>query len=99
MLRKLKLHLKQTFCKHDFKPWANIYGDLINCFNGERTVYLCRKCNKRKYSRHYVKAPLNYNNFLELYTKTFNNNLLPNSDKVLQSVLQDRELFNDLFVK
>ena len=97
MLRKLKLYLKQNFCRHDFKPWANIYGDLINAFDGDRTVCLCTKCKKRKWSKNYIKAPLNYNKVLELTTKSFNRNMYYFDQQSLDSVIQDKDLFNELY--
>ena len=60
---KLKNRLKQVFCKHDYRLFGNIYGDLINSLNA-RTVYICPKCHKRKFAKDYIEAPINYNSFL-----------------------------------
>lgn len=53
--------IKQLFCKHDYKPWANVFGDFIHHMDGVRTVLYCPKCGKRKYIREFINAPLNYN--------------------------------------
>ena len=81
MINKMKLthKIKQLFCKHDYAIFANIHGDLVNYFNA-RTVLLCKKCSKRKFIRYYIKAPVNYNNFLkdcDAYRKTGNLILSP----------------------
>lgn len=52
-------------CFHKYKPFANIYGDMINDLGG-RTVLKCCKCNKRKIVKNYIPAKYNYNKFLYL---------------------------------
>lgn len=62
---KISKWLKQVFCKHkNIDIFANIYGDLINDFDGARTVYVCKDCGKRFYKKEYKLAPFNYNKFL-----------------------------------
>lgn len=56
--------LKQIFCKHDYKPVANIYGDLSLNYNNSRTVVRCCKCHKLKYIQEYIEAPLDFNKIL-----------------------------------
>lgn len=58
-------------CRHDYKPWANIYGDLINDTNS-RTVLMCPKCGKRRFIGPYLEAPVNYNFFLEFAARVRN---------------------------
>ena len=57
----MKKVVKQLFCKHNYLPYANIYGDFIHWMDGDRTVLLCPKCGKRKYIKEYINAPLSYN--------------------------------------
>lgn len=77
-MRKLNKIIKQLVCKHDYFPWANVHGDLINDFNC-RTVLLCRKCYKRKMIKPYISAPYSYNYILhciyKLQQETKNNKL------------------------
>jgi len=37
---------KKLFCKHEYKTNTNLYGDIINHFNGARSIQVCIKCNK-----------------------------------------------------
>ena len=100
MLNKLKTFIRQCFCKHDYKPWANIYGDLINTFDGDRTVFLCKKCKKHIFSKEYVEAPLNYNAILELAsTSIFGNSIISIDDSKLDNVVKNKELFEDFYIK
>lgn len=71
---KITGRVHQLFCKHNYTLFANIYGDLINDLDA-RTVYICKKCGKRRFGREYVEAPINYNLFLRdcaTYKKTGN---------------------------
>lgn len=61
---KIKNLIKQITCSHNYVPWANIYGDLIEDFDGSRTVLMCTKCHKRLFINEYIDAPLNYNKIL-----------------------------------
>ena len=53
--------------EHDYQPWANVHGDLINDMNC-RTVLVCRNCGKRKFVGDYIPAPLNYSAVLDTIT-------------------------------
>jgi len=53
------MSLKQLFCKHNYKPWANVHGDAINDL-GFRTVLYCTKCKKFKYVSEFIPAPIDY---------------------------------------
>lgn len=80
----LKYRLKQLFCKHDYRLWANVYGDLINEMNC-RTVMLCPRCGKRKYVGEYIEAPCNFNSIIGLlsdYTLPVNS-VIKNEDQFL----------------
>jgi hypothetical protein len=43
----------RLFHKHDYIPFSNIHGDLINHLNG-RTVMKCFKCGKEKLIKKYI---------------------------------------------
>lgn len=45
--------IKSLFCKHNYKFMSNIYGDLINLFNGSRSVWKCTKCGKLQLRKDY----------------------------------------------
>ena len=62
---KFNLWIKQKFCKHDYKLFANIYGDLRNDFDNCTTLLICNKCGKRLYTRKYKEACVDYNKLLE----------------------------------
>jgi len=47
--------IKSLFCKHDYYADSNIYGDMINVCNGNRTVLKCKKCGKFKSYRAFLK--------------------------------------------
>lgn len=84
--------LKQLICKHDYKLFANIYGDLINDFDA-RTIYLCEKCGKRKFVKEFIEAPVNYNHFLydcAQYKKTGEMVISPET-------IKNTEQYNKLF--
>ena len=53
---KIKNLIKQITCSHNYVPWANIYGDLIEDFDGSRTVLMCTKCHKRLFINEYIDA-------------------------------------------
>ncbi len=84
--------IKQLCCKHDYKLFANVYGDLVNDLNA-RTVYICKKCGKRRFDWKYREAPINYNRFLQdcaAYKKTGN---LDISSGTIKNNKQYKELF------
>lgn len=89
----------KLFCKHDYKPWANVHGDLINWMGGIRTVLYCKKCGKRKYIKDYIEAPLNYNaicnyiSVLKYEGKELANELF--GDDIFKDVNLYLELFGD----
>lgn len=91
---KLKTILHQCKCKHEYKPWANIYGDLIDEFKA-RTVYLCPKCFKRRFGKEYIDAPLNYNKVLIWAREKQLDNPLA-EDLILETV-QDKRLLDRYF--
>ena len=76
------MRIKKLFCKHDYIPFANLYGDLINSL-GYRTVFWCKKCGKMRFSEELVPAPVNYN-YIVYYLH-------------LQSVLPEEEAWNKVF--
>lgn len=89
---KITGRVRQLFCKHDYTLFANIYGDLINDFDA-RTVYICRKCGRRKFDKEYVEAPVNYNSFLQdcaNYRKTGTLN-------ISKRTIRDKEQYEKLF--
>lgn len=55
--------VKQIFCKHDYKPWANIGNTKVDNYN---TVLLCTKCYKRKYIKEYIKSPYSFDDVIYL---------------------------------
>ena len=67
-MRKLFNKLRRLFCRHNYIPWASVDEELSQeYFNGKvRTVYICTKCRKRKYSKKEVPAPLNYSDILDM---------------------------------
>ena len=91
--------IKQLFCKHDYVPWANIFGDFIHALDGARTVLICRKCGKRKYVKEFINAPLNYNcmfNYIALMSEgTERACRLAESYK--EDIFRDKELYIKLF--
>lgn len=86
---------KQLVCKHNYKPWANIYGDIINNFNGDRTILLCPKCCKRKYIKEFIEAPLNANNLFNYLALEKQKD--PFSDSYLDSIIKNKDQYQDLF--
>lgn len=94
---------KNLFCKHDYKPWANVYGDLINDVNA-RTVMQCTKCGKRVFKKEYIRAPIDYNNFMEwayymkMFKKTNNEEYERRADSLIKKVCKDVPLFIETFV-
>lgn len=89
------IKFKQTICEHEYKPWANIYGDLINDFNGDRTILLCSKCLKRKYIKEYIEAPLNANNLFNYLALEKQKD--PFSDDYLEGIVQNKNQYKELF--
>lgn len=85
---------KQLFCKHNYQPWANIYGDLINDLNS-RTVLLCPKCKKRKFIKEYIEAPINYNCFFNYCALHRAKSSL--ADSYMDHVFKDKKQFVELF--
>lgn len=84
--------LERIFCRHNYQLFANIYGDLVHDLNA-RTVYICKKCGKRKYVKSYVEAPISYNGFLYdcvQYKKTGILNISPET-------IKNREQYNSIF--
>jgi hypothetical protein len=91
----IKLKIKQALCKHSYKPWANIFPPLSDSpnFDNCRTVFMCKKCNKRLYSKNFIEAAINFNlvvNWLHVATSDPNNsetlaklekNMILNKDK------------------
>lgn len=66
-MKRLIKKLKQLFCRHKYIPWA--YIDKVTSekyFNGAKTVYICTKCGKRKYSKKEEDAPINYSDFIDV---------------------------------
>lgn len=53
----MKLH------KHQFEPWANIYGDVINDMNA-RGVMKCKFCNRLKFVPELLPVTKSYNDYL-----------------------------------
>lgn len=52
-------------CKHNFKPWANIFGDGAQALlNGSKTVLMCTKCGKKQFSKEFLIAPLSFNKLI-----------------------------------
>lgn len=89
------MKIKPLFCKHDYKVWANIYGDLILDFKGARTVLMCPKCNKRKYIKAYMEAPLNYNHFMEYCAMQKSGD--PLAEDYLENVFKNKEQYLKTF--
>ena len=86
------MSLKQLFCKHDYYPWANIYGDVATEL-GCRTVAICRKCGKRKYLRELYPAPLNYNAVVEFWSLLAVMNEEEAFELTCENMIQDYKLF------
>lgn len=89
---KIAKRAGQVFCRHNYVLFANIYGDLINDLNA-RTIYICKKCGKRKFEKDYKEAPVNYNKFLQdcaTYKKTGDLNI---SSDTIRDTKQYKELF------
>lgn len=84
-------------CKHDYQPWANVHGDLINDMNC-RTVFLCKNCGKRKFVGDYIPAPLNYSAVLEF---CYLDKKLGDSDAAYETVkdrlIKNKKQFLELF--
>lgn len=43
--------IKWLFCKHKFITITNLHGDMINAFDGARSIKKCKKCDKWIYSK------------------------------------------------
>lgn len=93
----------RIFCRHVYKPWANVYGDLINVLNC-RTVMQCPKCGKRVLKKEYLRAPINYNVFIQwaYYTRKFKKTHdledQKKADDLVRKVCKDLPLFVENFV-
>ena len=90
---KIKRKLKQLFCKHDYRLWANVYGDLqedLKC----KTIFLCPKCGKRKFIDEFIEAPCNYNEIAHYISDPLNISVLYN--KVVKNEEQFISIFGDL---
>lgn len=87
---------KKLFCRHDYKPWANVHGDMINKMNC-RTVLLCTKCGKRKFIKDYIPAPLNYGAIFDYYYYMALYGADTAMDIVYDSLVKDEELFQKFF--
>ena len=85
--------LKRIFCRHNYQLFANIYGDLVHDFDA-RTVYICKKCGKRKYVKDYIEAPLNYNNFLQDCANYRQTGILQVSANTFKNIEQYEKLFD-----
>lgn len=94
-----KFKSKQIFCKHNYKVWANIYGDMRNDLNASTVLY-CPKCGKRKYIKEYIEAPIDYNMFFAyIHTYKSKNPTTQHfaENIILPSIIKNRELFNKTF--
>ena len=91
------MQIKKCFCRHDYKVWANIYGDLTADFKGARTVMLCTKCNKRKYIKDYIEAPVNYNHFIDYCAIKKSESDV--ADDYLENVFKDKKKYIEMFCK
>lgn len=93
--------IKQLFCKHDYAPWANIFGDFIHVFDGARTVLICRKCGKRKYIKEFINAPLNYNCMFDyiVLTSEGTEKACKLAESYKEDIFRDKELYVRLFCK
>lgn len=90
---KIKKKLKQIFCKHDYRLWANVYGQLaedLNC----KTMYLCPKCGKRRFIKEFIEAPCNYNEIALYISDPLNVSVLYNS--IIKNEEQFISIFGDL---
>ena len=94
-----KLRSKQIFCHHNYKVWANIYGDMRNDLKA-KTVLYCPKCGKRKYIKEYIEAPIDYNMFFA-YMHTYNSKNPTTrhfAENIIRpSIIKNRDLFNKTF--
>ena len=91
------MRVKKLFCKHDYIPFANLYGDLINSL-GCRTVFWCKKCGKMKFSEEFVPAPVNYN--LIVYYMHLQD-VMPEEeawDKVFPDIFSNVRQFKELYI-
>lgn len=90
-----KKKIKYLFCKHNYKPWANVHGDFINWMNC-RTVLICTKCGKRKFIKDYIEAPLNYNNMFN-YIALKREGRDDLAESYFKYIIKDEKLFLELF--
>ena len=88
---------KQKYCRHEYRPWANIYGDLINDFDS-RTIMMCPKCGKRMFIGPYIEAPINYNSFLEFAARFFKfENFDSLWEQTGQYIIKNKKQYLELF--
>ena len=91
------MSIKQLLCRHDYKPWANVYGDLRNYIGGT-TMLLCPKCSKKKVIDKYIEAPLNYNMIGVYYYHKMSGTLTDDLEKHLfYNIVQDWEQYLENF--
>ena len=38
--------LRWLFCRHEWRHYANLYGDQINSWGGRRSLWECSRCGK-----------------------------------------------------
>lgn len=88
--------IKRLFCKHEYLPYANVFGDHINYMNC-RTVLLCPKCGKRKYVGDFIEAPFNYNELM-MYIHIAEHDGEETAEKICGDfIVRDRELLHKFF--
>lgn len=44
--RKMMNWLRNIFCRHEWRHYANLYGDQINSWGGKRSLWECSRCGK-----------------------------------------------------
>lgn len=83
-------------CKHNYIPLANIHGDMIHA-TGCRTLMICSKCNKIKFIKEYIEAPLSYNAICEfIYFKKAAGEEVA-WDRVKDYIFKNKQQFMELF--
>lgn len=98
-MKKFIKKLKRLFCRHNYIPWAYIdKATSEKYFDGAKTVYICTKCGKRKYSKEEVDAPLNYSDFIDvLYLFSCGAVSIDEAVNILQLNSVDKDLYKFLF--
>lgn len=87
--------LKQLFCKHNYKPWANVHGDAINDLKF-RTVLYCTKCGKFKYVSEYIPAPIDYVQAMA-YLLALKDHNTKKADKLKVFIVKDWKMYKEYF--